>query len=329
MTSPNRWGDVMLGAFVLSALAMLMVGSLWIMGSDLFSGRMAEYRIRMLDSGGVTSGDRVRFAGMEIGRVQGMTLQPERDWPVLLSVRVQKDLPLKVDSTAVISSSGLLGSSYLQIRPGSATAQRLPEGGEIRGHAGLLDETLAHVDQISEKVLVLLDQVSGTVDQVSGEIDPMMRKFERLLSDRNVENIEVVLASLRSTMEESGPKIDSMMARLETVAIRMEEGMDEVPEISGKISGLLDDVRSSLGPDGERVTRVLEQAEASLVSADDALSVVGSSRRELEWTLSDLRDTVSNLKSFSQTMKERPYSLVRIRHPEERRPGDGAPVEKP
>ena len=40
--------------------------------------------------------------------------------------------------------------------------------------------------------------------------------------------------------------------------------------------------------------------------------------------LGDLRDTVANLKSFSQQVRERPYSLVRIRDEPERRPGDGA-----
>ena len=41
-------------------------------------------------------------------------------------------------------------------------------------------------------------------------------------------------------------------------------------------------------------------------------------------TLRDLRDTMANLKAFSQEIKERPYGLVRIRNPPQRRPGDPA-----
>ena len=54
-----------------------------------------------------------------------------------------------------------------------------------------------------------------------------------------------------------------------------------------------------------------------------ALDVIVGNRGELERTLADLREIVANLKAFSQQVKERPYSLVRIRPEPDRRPGEG------
>ena len=53
------------------------------------------------------------------------------------------------------------------------------------------------------------------------------------------------------------------------------------------------------------------------------MSAITANRAEIDQTLADLRDTLANLKAFSQTLKERPYSLVRKEHPADRKPGDG------
>jgi hypothetical protein len=83
------------------------------------------------------------------------------------------------------------------------------------------------------------------------------------------------------------------------------------------------DLQAALGPDGERLARVLESAESSLTRADETFSVLGGNRGEIEATLRDLRDTLANLKAFSQLVKERPYSLVRVKPAPQREPGDG------
>ena len=70
MSDDNRSAEVKTGLFVLTALAVLVVGSLWIVGSTPLSGGQTEYRILMKDSGGIRAGDRVRVAGVEVGRVR-------------------------------------------------------------------------------------------------------------------------------------------------------------------------------------------------------------------------------------------------------------------
>ena len=98
---------------------------------------------------------------------------------------------------------------------------------------------------------------------------------------------------------------------------------------AAKLSGLLDDMRAALGPDGSRLSNLLGSAEGSLDSADEAFSILNSNRNELEATLWDLRDTAANLKSFSQQVKERPFSLIRKSSEPDRRPGQGVKGSTP
>ena len=56
---------------------------------------------------------------------------------------------------------------------------------------------------------------------------------------------------------------------------------------------------------------------------DEAMDAVAGNRAEIDQTLADLRDTMSNLKAFSQQVNERPYMLIRKTNPADRKPGDG------
>ena len=331
MLETTRLTDVKVGVFVLIALALLVVGSLWIAGSSWLGARKVPYQVLLRDSGGVQAGDRVRFAGVSVGRVQRVRLRPnDPDRPVRLDIRLNPGIPVRVDSDARIVSAGLLGSSLLTIDAGSSDQPLLPPGGEIRGtHTAGLDETLAHVDQIGEMAIELLDRVSVMVAEISQEIGPLLAGAERLLSEENADNVAGLLASLRETADDTSPRIATLLDRLDTLAANLQEDLETFPELASSASDLLRRLQEAVGPDGERLTRVLDAAENGLVSADEALATLGGSRQELAWTLRDLRDTVANLKAFSQQVKERPFSLVRIKMPPERQPGQGVSREQP
>jgi phospholipid/cholesterol/gamma-HCH transport system substrate-binding protein len=324
MQDERRLTDVRVGIFVLAALTILVVGSLWIAGSAFLAPRKVSYEILLDDSGGIEAGDRVRVAGVAVGKVRQVVLRPEDEWPVRFVVGVRKSVPIRTDGSAKIASAGLMGNSFLQIDPGTATEPLLPPGGEIYGKSRMgFDRAMEQVDRLGDKAVVLLEKASTLIDQVSGELTPIMTNLQALLSEENAANVASLLETLDDTMSDAGPKLTSLITRLESVAESAEGGAQRLPELTAKLERLLDDLRGATGPDGARLSGLLDTAQSSLSSADDALSIFTDSRDELEATMRDLRDTVANLKAFSQTVKERPFSLVRVKSEPERDPGDG------
>jgi phospholipid/cholesterol/gamma-HCH transport system substrate-binding protein len=324
VSNRGRLAEIKVGAFVLVALAILIFGSLWIAGSTFFGAPRVSYKVLMKDSVGLQAGDRVRINGVSVGRVQHVSLRPGDEWPVTLRVALKPDIPIKDDSSATVGTSGLLGASYLEIAPGSPGADPLPEGGEIRGTASAgLNSALARVDQIADKTVGLLDQLTGLLDTVDGELGPILGNLERMISEDNAENFQQTLANLRGATDDLGPRVSSLLEQLDTMAGQVEDGLEGLPGLRASLDALVADLHAAVGPDGERLARVLESAETSLNRADETLSVLGGNRGEIEATLRDLRDTLANLKAFSQLVKERPYSLVRVKPEPQREPGDG------
>lgn len=319
----DRARDVRVGAFVLGALLLAVSGSLWIAGSNLVGAPRTPYEVTLADSAGLQAGDRVRVAGVSVGRIRSVTLRPGADQPVVLEISIRDEVPVRQGSTARIGTTGLLGTPHLEVDPGDPTGPRLPGGSRIPGGAPAgMEAALGRVDELAEEATVALRRTVELIDKVSATIDPLVGRLEAFLSDENARELTSILAGVRTNLDEAAPRLQATLESLEHGSARLEQVLEGAPELRERLAVLLDDLDRALGPEGERLGVVLDSAQATLDSAQTTFDAVGS-RDELEALARDLRDTMANLKAFSQTLEERPYSLVRIKMPRDREPGDG------
>jgi phospholipid/cholesterol/gamma-HCH transport system substrate-binding protein len=92
---------------------------------------------RFPNIGGVTLGTDVKVAGVKIGRVAALELDPT-SYQAVLKLSVDRGLKLPIDSSAAITSEGLLGGNYIALTPGAEPAM-LKDGGEIAETSGAPD----------------------------------------------------------------------------------------------------------------------------------------------------------------------------------------------
>ncbi len=86
--------------------------------------------------GGLETGDDVRIAGIKVGTVTALELDPE--WYVaLVTMTIDPDISLSKDSFVTVSTENLLGGSYISIRPG---------GGEEAGEGYVFTRTQGSID---------------------------------------------------------------------------------------------------------------------------------------------------------------------------------------
>ena len=78
---------------------------------------------------GISVGTDVRLAGIKVGSVTGLELDPD-DYQVQANFSVRKDLRIPDDSDVKIGSEGLLGGSFLELTPG-ASEYMLEPGDEV------------------------------------------------------------------------------------------------------------------------------------------------------------------------------------------------------
>lgn len=83
---------------------------------------------------GISVGTDVRLAGVKVGTVTGLTLNPETYFADAV-ITMRKDVAVPTDSTILISSEGLLGGNFVEVQPGGAL-EMLEPGGEIEDTQG-------------------------------------------------------------------------------------------------------------------------------------------------------------------------------------------------
>ena len=86
-----------------------------------------------LKVGGLETGSDVRISGIKVGTVTAQTLDPET-FEAMVTFSVSQNVALPVDSVASIASDGLLGGTYLNVRPGRAD-ETLSDGGSLQNTA--------------------------------------------------------------------------------------------------------------------------------------------------------------------------------------------------
>ena len=130
--SENR-GEVIMGGVVLAiAIGFVAYAS---QAAGLSRGG-AHYPLtasfRSLE--GVTVGTDVRLAGVKIGTVTGIELNPQT-FRADTEFTVAKGVEIPDDSAVVISSEGLLGGSFVEIMPGGSPFNFAP-GDEVEDTQG-------------------------------------------------------------------------------------------------------------------------------------------------------------------------------------------------
>lgn len=75
---------------------------------------------------GLLVGDKVRMAGVDIGRVVDAKL--DENYSAVLKLEIKAGLNIPDDSSASIVSSGLMGNKYIEIEPGGSEDYILDNG---------------------------------------------------------------------------------------------------------------------------------------------------------------------------------------------------------
>lgn len=131
----ERWGETLLGA----AVAVVAVGFFAFAAAQAgqrAAGGGYELSARFQRVDGVNVGSDVRVSGVKVGVVRAVSLDPET-YMARLTFDIDPNVHILDESTARISSDGLLGGAYVAIEP--AGMDPLPSGGEIPYTQGAVD----------------------------------------------------------------------------------------------------------------------------------------------------------------------------------------------
>ncbi len=172
---------------------------------------------RFTSAAGIKKFAPVRLAGVEVGEVRDVKLvYTEEATAVEAVLWVESSVKLRKDAEAMMSSLGLMGEKYVEIRPG-VSAEFVEAGGSI------LARDPVNFDELMEKASKAMDEATVT-----------MKEFRELAVNANGLLVEAkpkvmgVLTNLDGILSKNRPKLDSIMSNLEVTSEYFAEFSEDV-----------------------------------------------------------------------------------------------------
>ena len=139
----NRWLEFCVGIFIVAALLGLLFLAFKVSGlTQLSDGNYYVLKADFDNIGGLKVRAPVSVAGVKVGRVSAIELDPQtyRAQVILQMNDKFKDFP--IDTSASILTQGLLGSNYISLSPGYESTMLKPDGRIETTHSALILENL-------------------------------------------------------------------------------------------------------------------------------------------------------------------------------------------
>jgi len=127
--------EIMVGFFVLAGILCLGYLSIKLGKLELVGGDVYEVDAQFNTASGLKAGSTVEIAGVEVGRVRGITLNEDR---AMVKLAVNNTVKLYTDTIASIKTRGIIGEKFLALSPGGG-GDPLKPGETIRDTESGLD----------------------------------------------------------------------------------------------------------------------------------------------------------------------------------------------
>ncbi len=120
--------ELSVGLFIIAGIICLGYLSIKLGKMEVLGSKGYEVYAIFSNSGGLKTGSSVVIAGVDVGRVKGITLE---DYQARIMLNLPENVNIQEDAIASIKTKGLIGEKYIEITPGGSE-KLIPPGGRIR-----------------------------------------------------------------------------------------------------------------------------------------------------------------------------------------------------
>lgn len=238
------------GIFVSLAILALVGFTIWLMASGDFS-RKERYTVYFTDTvSGLVNEATVKYQGVDVGRIVGVRLAPERNDLVKVDIEVREGTPIRAGTSATIELQGITGSSYVELNtptdnqepPRRVAGESYPvlegKGSELRA---FLDE-LPELGMKLQNALDSVGQFAREGAKMAGSIDEFSKEGTRTAGSIRTlaDNLKGQIGSLRGDLGKALASIDDFSKEGAKTA-------ESIRGLSDNLKGEVGTIKSDLG----------------------------------------------------------------------------------
>lgn len=239
---------------IFGVLMLMLTGVLFAIFGQYRSGSDSTYSAVFTDASSLKSGDSVRVAGVRVGTVKKVALQPDNK--VIVGFDADRNIVLTSGTKAVVRYLNLVGDRYLELVDGPGSGKIQPAGSQIP-----VDRTEPALD---------LDLLLGGLKPVVQGLDPqdvnaLTNSLIQILQgqDANIESLFAKTSSFTNSLADNGQTVQQLIDNLNTVVATISKDGKQFSGAVDKLEKLVTGLAADKDPIGEAIT-ALDDGTASL-----------------------------------------------------------------
>ncbi|MFA5711447.1 MCE family protein [Mycolicibacterium sp.] len=285
---------------IFATIMVLLTAFLFMAFGEYRGGATAKYSAVFSDASRLEGGDSVRVAGVRVGTVDSVALQPDRT--VLVKFNAERDIKLTTGTKAAVRYLNLVGDRYLELLDSPGSTKILPAGSHIpeeRTQSALdLDLLLGglrpviqglnpqDVNALTSSLVQILQGQGGTLESLLSKTS----SFSTTLADNNevVEQLIDNLNTVVETLSEDGDKFSGSIDRLEQLISGLSVDRDPIGTAitsldngTASLASLLAEARPPLSATVDQLNVLAPLLEAGSPNLDAALQKMPENYKKL------------------------------------------------
>jgi ABC-type transporter Mla subunit MlaD len=252
----------------------------------------------------------VLFGGINVGKVTAVRPAASDPTKIELLLDVKENTPLNEKSVAKLGLVSVMSGAALSITTGSDDAKRLLPGSVVPSQeAASLDEVAGKIAGVADNANGLITEARGELQGISGEAHTVLANLNTVTGKPNQQKIGALLDNVNAMLATERPKIDRLTDQLNALSEHADETIQNV-------NGTVNDVREPVRKDLVELQNTLLEAKQLLANMQ---VLVRANDYKIDDTIDNLRTATENLDQLTESVKQRPWSLVRVKQPEDRK----------
>ena len=297
----------LIGLFSLVVTVALVLFVLWL-GKLQLDREYQEYDVRFHESvTGLSVGGIVQYHGIQVGEVRKLSLDPKDPREVRVRIRVSAETPIKTDTKAQLSYTGLTGVAVVEMFGGTPEARLLRE----------VDTRQApEIDTVPSTLSQLMSGGSGAMHSAQ----EVMVRIGEVLSDENIARVSTLLDNLAAVSDDVKADYPALRDALgearvleQRLASAAQRADDLLAQLQNDVSptddrpGLIEEARTAVA----EIRSAAREVDAFAQSGKSTFGSLDSqSRNELAMTLQALQQASENLVRITQRFDDSPADYV-------------------
>ena len=299
----TRAHHVLIGLFTVIVVTAALLFALWLAKSST-DRQFSEYQVVFNEAvSGLSQGSAVQYNGIKVGDVTQLKLDPKDPRKVLARIRLGGDTPVRQDTHAKLTLTGVTGLAIIQLSGGS------PQSPELVSQDGNLPVIVADPSPLS--------RILANGEDLMVNINDVVARASELLSPENMDRIGRTLDHLDKATGAIADQRDDIRELLKQLALASKQANDTLAQTQRLVqttNGLVDNQGRATLDSAKNAMASVERASASIdgLINDNRAAINGGMQgfSELGPAVRELRDAAGSLRGISRRLDDNPASFL-------------------